>query len=328
MTTLPVSLADIHAARDRIAGRVRRTPILADSALSARLGHQVLLKCEYRQETGAFKLRGATNALLSLPPKARARGVVTASTGNHGRALAHAARELGLGAVICLSQLVPGNKVAAIRALGAEVRVTGRSQDEAMVEVARAVAAEGMTEIPPFDDPAVVAGQGTLGLEIAEDCPEAVTVLVPLSGGGLAAGVAIAVRALCPRARVIGVSMERGAAMAASLAAGHPVQVEETPSLADSLGGGIGFANRITFPICRALLDDVALVSEAEIAAALRQLAAAGHVVEGAAAVGVAALLAGKVVPEGPAVAILSGGNIDPALHARILAGANAVEVA
>ena len=318
---MPVTLADIRAASARIAPHVARTPLVADPRLA-----QVWLKCEHRQPTGAFKLRGATNAVLTLPRRARA--VVTASTGNHGRALAHAAQAAGIPATVCLSHLVPDNKVRAIRAMGAEVRVTGASQDEAMAEVARAVAREGMTRIDPFDDPAVVAGQGTIGLELAEDRPDLHSVLVPLSGGGLAAGIAVAVKALIPAARVIGVSMENGAAMAASLAAGHPVEVIETASLADSLGGGIGADNRMTFPLCRALLDGVILVSEAEIAAALRHLAAAGHVVEGAAAVGHAAILSGRFRPEGPTVTILSGGNIDPGLHARIVAGANSVEAA
>ena len=192
---MTVTLDDIRAAAARIGGHVAQTPMLRDEALSARLGQPVWLKCEYRQTTGAFKLRGATNAMLSLGAGALARGVVTASTGNHGRALAHAARALGVPATVCLSRLVPANKVQAIRDLGAAVRIIGASQDEAMAEVARAVAEEGMTRIPPFDDPAVVAGQGTLGLEIGT--PEAV--LVPLSGGGLAAGVAVAIRRCRPR---------------------------------------------------------------------------------------------------------------------------------
>ncbi|WP_449043671.1 hydroxyectoine utilization dehydratase EutB [Paracoccus versutus] len=315
---MTVTLDDIRAAAERIRGHVIETPLVRDEALSARLGQPVWLKCEYRQTTGAFKLRGATNAILSLPPEALARGVVTASTGNHGRALAHAARALDVPATVCLSRLVPGNKVQAIRDLGAQVRIAGASQDEAMAEVARAVAQEGMTEIPPFDHKAVVAGQGTIGLEIGT--PE--TVLVPLSGGGLAAGVAVAIKALAPGTRVIGLTMENGAAMAASLAAGHPVEVAETASLADSLGGGIGLQNRVTFALCRALLDDVILLTEAEIAQGIRHLGRAGHVVEGAASVGTAALLAGKVVPQGPTVCILSGANIDPALHARIMAEA------
>nr|WP_010394630.1 hydroxyectoine utilization dehydratase EutB [Paracoccus sp. TRP] len=317
---MSVTLNDIHAAAKRIRAHVVETPLLPDEVLSARLGQPIWLKCEYRQTTGAFKLRGATNALLSLQPRALARGVVTASTGNHGRALAHAARALGVPATVCLSRLVPENKVRAIRDLGAEVRIVGASQDEAMAEVARAVEREGMTEIPPFDHEAVVAGQGTLGLEIAPMDPA--MVLVPLSGGGLAAGIAVALRSLAPQTRIIGLTMESGAAMAASLAAGHPVEVGESPSLADSLGGGIGVANRVTFPLCRDLLDDVVLLTEAEIAAGIRHLGRAGHVVEGAASVGTAALLAGKVAPTGPTICILSGANIDPALHSRIMAEA------
>lgn len=326
MTALPVTPDDIIAARVRIEGHVLRTPVQADTALSALCGQRVLLKLEHRQTTGAFKLRGATNALLSLAAAELARGVVTASTGNHGRALAHAAAAQRVRAVVCLSRLVPANKVAAIRALGAEVRVVGDSQDAAMAEVARSVAQEGLTEIAPFDDARVVAGQGTIGLEIIEDCPEAALVLVPLSGGGLASGVAAALKGLRPEVRVIGVSMQRGAAMAASLVAGHPVQVTELSSLADSLGGGIGLRNAITYQMCRALLDDVILLSEAEIAAGMRHAWQIGETIEGAAAVGIGALLAGKVAINGPVVAILSGQNVDPALHARVMAGANGVE--
>ena len=312
---MTVTLDDIRAAARRIAGHVVQTPLVQDTALSARLGRPIWLKCEHRQTTGAFKLRGAANAILSLQGKVR--GVVTASTGNHGRAVAHAARMLGVPATVCLSRLVPANKVQAIRDLGARVRIVGNSQDEAMAEVARAVSEEGLTEIPPFDHPDVVAGQGTIGLEIG--APEAV--LVPLSGGGLAAGIAVAIKALSPATRVIGLTMENGAAMAASIRAGHPVEVTETASLADSLGGGIGLGNRVTFPLCRDLLDEVILLTEAEIAQGIRHLGRAGHVVEGAAAVGTAALLTGKFVPTGPTVTILSGANIDPVLHARVMAG-------
>ena len=320
MQPFAVTLADINTAQARIKGRVRHTPILQDMDLSARLGVPVYLKQEYKQDTGAFKLRGATNAVLSLSPADLARGVVTASTGNHGRALAHAARAAQARALVCLSRLVPENKVAAIRDLGAEVRIIGASQDEAMQEVARAVRAEGLSEVPPFDHPAVIAGQGTLGLEIMADCASVATILVPMSGGGLAAGVALAAKSVRPDLRVIGISMSRGAAMAASLAAGHPVQVTELPTLADSLGGGIGLDNRISFSMCRALLDEVILLSEAEIAAGMRHIhAATGDTVEGAAAVGVAALLAGKINPHGPIVAILSGRNVAPDLFARVL---------
>ena len=259
-----VTAQDVVAARARIGDRVRRTPMRRSEGLSRILGAPVLLKLEHVQVTGSFKIRGATNAVLRLPPATR--GVAAVSTGNHGRALAHAGRAAGLRVVICLSRLVPPNKVEAIRAEGAEVRVVGRSQDEAQREVDRLVAEEGMATIPPFDHADVVAGQGTLGLEIAEEVPDAACVLVPLSGGGLLCGVATALEARRPGCRVLGLTMERGAAMQASLAAGRPVEVEEVESLADSLGGGIGLANRLTFPMTRALMDEGLLVDEAEVA--------------------------------------------------------------
>jgi len=225
-----------------------------------------------------------------------------------------------------MSRLVPENKVAEIRRLGANVRIVGRSQDEAQVEVDRLTAEDGLVMLPPFDHPAIVAGQGTLGLEIADAMPDVATVLVPLSGGGLAAGVAAAIKGRLPTARVIGLTMERGAAMKASLDAGHPVQVEEVASLADSLGGGIGLDNAVTFAMCRALLDDVVLLSEAEIAAGMRH--AYEHereVIEGAGAVGIAALLSGRLGRlDGPVAVILSGRNVDMGQHLRVMNGEDA----
>ncbi|MEZ2130720.1 MULTISPECIES: hydroxyectoine utilization dehydratase EutB [unclassified Sinorhizobium] len=326
MTSLPVSLVDIHAAARRIAGRVRRTPMVQSTSLSEIGGWPVHLKLEHHQTTGSFKLRGASNAVLSLSQEQRARGVVAASTGNHGRALAYAAIAEGAIATICMSRLVPENKLAEIRRLGANVRIVGRSQDEAQEEVERLVREEGLVMVPPFDHPAVVAGQGSLGLEIIEELPDAATVLVPLSGGGLAAGVAAAVKGVNPKTRVIGLTMERGAAMKASLDAGQPVQVEELPSLADSLGGGIGLDNQVTFAMCRALLDDVILLTEEEIAAGMRHAyAAEREIVEGAGAVGIAALLAGKIEAGGPIVAILSGRNVDMEQHRRVINGETAL---
>ena len=315
-----VGIDDILAARDRIGDAVEVTPMRLSSALTRLAGGPVWLKCEHRQRTGAFKLRGATNAVARLGLVA---GVTTASTGNHGRALAHAARERGLRAVICVSRLVPANKLAAIRDLGAEARVIGVSQDAAFDEARRLQRDEGFALIPPFDHEDVIAGQGTLGLEILDQCPDAATIAVPLSGGGLLAGVAAAAKARRPDLRIVGISMERGAAMAASLRAGRPVEVEELPTLADSLGGGIGLQNRLSFAMVRALMDDLILLPEDEIAEGIRHLARTeGEVVEGAAAVGVAAVLAGRLdARAGPLVLILSGANIDPALHARVMAG-------
>ncbi|TXI10252.1 MAG: hydroxyectoine utilization dehydratase EutB [Rhizobium sp.] len=320
-----VTLKDIETARQRIGARIVHTPLRSSRALSGLAGVPVHLKLENRQETGSFKFRGATNALRCLDDGARSRGLVTASTGNHGRAVAHAAQVMGARATICLSALVPTNKVEAIRSLGADIRIIGHSQDDAMLEVERLVREEGMCFVPPFDDASVIAGQGTLGLEVADDLPETVLVLVPLSGGGLASGVAAAVKGRLPAARVVGVSMERGAAMAASLDAGRPVDVEEIETLADSLGGGIGLDNRLTFPMCRALLDDVILLNEAEIAAGIRHAARIeGEIVEGAGAVGIAALLAGKIRPDGPTVIVVSGGNIDLKAHRAIVEDFNA----
>lgn len=317
-----VTLHDVEAARERIAGKVVRTPTVISTSLCELLGVPVHLKLEHRQTTGSFKLRGASNAVASLTPRQKGLGVVAASTGNHGRALAHAAKLEGMRAVICMSKLVPQNKLDEIRRLGAEIRIVGGSQDDAQQEVERLAAEEGLVMVPPFDHPAVIAGQGTLGLEMLEDVPDAAAVVVPVSGGGLASGIAAAVKGVSPRTKVIGVSMARGAAMKASLDAGRPVAVEELPTLADSLGGGIGLDNRHTFAMCRDLLDEVVLLSEDEIAAGIRHACEQEReIVEGAGAVGIAALLAGKVEAHGPVVLVLSGRNIDMGLHRAIVTG-------
>jgi len=329
MSDRTVTLAEIEEARRAIAGRVVHTPTLPSPSLSEQMGVPVYLKLEHRQTTGSFKLRGASNAMSRLSADEKRRGVTAASTGNHGRALAHAARLEGVRSVICMSRLVPGNKVEEIRRLGAEIRIIGNSQDDAQEEVDRLVAEDGLTMVPPFDNPAVIAGQGTMGIEIVEDLPDVDTVLVPVSGGGLAAGVAAAVKALRPQAKIIGVSMSAGAAMRTSLDAGHPVLVEESESLADSLGGGIGLDNRYTFAMVRDLLDDVLLLSEEEIAAGITHAyAMEREIIEGAAAVGIGALLAGRIKASGPVVAILSGRNIDMNQHRRVVCGDKHLEEA
>lgn len=322
MEGLPVGLGDIEAARSAIADTARLTPINPSPSLSALTGVPVHLKCEHHQVTGSFKVRGALNAVKRLSGQERQRGVVGVSTGNHGRGLAYAAKAAGARCIICMSKLVPQNKIDGIEALGAEVRIVGASQDDAQVEVDRLVAQEGMTLVPPFDHPDIIAGQGTVGLEITEQVPEAEWVVVQLSGGGLISGVAAALKARKPDTRVIGVSMERGAAMHACLVAGKPVHVEELATLADSLGGGIGLDNRYTFPMVRALVDEVVLVSEAEIAAAIRHgYWKESQILEGSGSVGMAALLSGRLRPTGPTVVLLSGGNIDLSLHYRIISG-------
>ncbi len=310
---VPVTLRDIYLARRRIAAFARRTPLLPSPALSALTGCSVRLKLENRQETGSFKVRGAANRILSLGPEERARGVVAVSSGNHGRAVAYVALRLGIPAVICLSRNVPMVKVEAIRALGAQLEIVGDSYDEAEDHAARLQRERGPAWVDPFDHPDVIAGQGTIGLELLEDWPEVDTALVPLSGGGLSGGIAVALKAADPAIRVLGVSMERGPVMYASLRAGRPLALPEEPTLADALAGGIGRQNRYTFRLVQALLDDVLLVSEEEIAAAMEWARAEhGLVVEGGGAVGLAALLSGRAAGPGQNLAvILSGGNVE-----------------
>ena len=320
-----LQLNDIYLARQRIAALVRRTPMEHSPSLSQQLGVPVYLKLESRQITGSFKLRGASNAVAQLNAEQKARGVVAASTGNHGRALAYAASQLGVKATICLSHLVPGNKVQAIRDLGAQVRIVGQSQDDAQREAERIAHEQGATLLPPGDHPAIIAGQGTLGLEILEQQPDVSQVLIPLSGGGLFAGVALALKSANRQIVTHGISMQRGAAMHASLAAGHPLEVAELPTLADSLGGGIGLDNRYTFAMTRDTCDHLHLLSEASIANAIRHAYREERLVlEGAAAVGIAALLEGLIEPRGPVVVVISGRNVDVDQHLRVLNGADA----
>jgi len=316
-----LSLAEVEAARRTIEGTAIATPLVPSPYLTDLVGHDVLLKLEITQPIGAFKLRGATNAVFNLAPEVK--GVTCCSTGNHGRGVAFAARARGLRAVICMSTLVPPAKLDGIKALGAEVRIVGASQDEASAESRRLVGEEGLVEISPFDDARVIAGQATIGLELMAHRPDLATVLVPLSGGGLAGGIALAVKHANPKIRVIGVSMDRGAAMYESLKAGRPVEVEEVPSLADSLGGGIGLDNKLSFQLCRDHLDDVVLVSEAEIYRALQVLYYEDRLVaEGAAAVGPAALIAGKLPDlHGPAAAVITGRNVDMTVFTAIVNG-------
>lgn len=316
-----IELADIEAAQTLIAPSIYRTRTERSASLSHKMGVPVHLKLEHHQWTGSFKLRGATNAILNLTDAQRAQGVVGVSTGNHGRGLAYAARQNGVRCIICMSELVPQNKIDGIKAQGAEVHIVGRSQDDAQVEVDRLVI-DGMTMIPPFDHPDIIAGQGTVGLELAEDLLDLTTAVVPLSGGGLISGVAVALKARLPNIKLIGVSMERGAAMYQCQKAGKPMIVPELATLADSLGGGIGLNNAYTFGMTRDLVDDIVIVSEAEIARAIRHAYwQENQIIEGSGSVGIAALLSSKVTPEGTTALLLSGGNIDMGLHHRIISG-------
>jgi len=323
-----VTVRDVYAARRTIAPWVRRTPLKLSRTLSNLTGATVHLKLETVHDTGAFKIRGATNRILNLSDEERARGVVTISTGNHGRAVAYAAKRLGIRAVVCMSELVPGNKVEGVRDLGAEVRIVGSSQDDAEVESDRLIAEEGLIPVHPFDDPYVIAGQGTIGIELLEDIPEIDTAIVPLSGGGLMGGIALVLKAASPDIRIIGVSMERGPAMIESVHAGKPVPVEERATLADSLGGGIGLENKYTFELVRQFVDEFLVVSETQIVDGMRQLYRGDNLVaEGGASVGVAALVAGLVPkPEGNVVCVVSGGNVDMDKFTRIVNGDYTVE--
>jgi threonine dehydratase len=308
-----VTLADVEQAAARIAGVVTRTPLKPAWALTRETGLVIFLKLETMQPTGAFKLRGAANLILSLTPAEQARGLVTCSSGNHGRAVAYVARELGLRAVVFLSEMAPAVKVAAIRELGAEVVIGGPDYDSADAASLDYAAAHGSTYVHAFDDPRIVAGQGTLGLEIVDALPKVATIVAPLSGGGLLAGVALAAKARKPDVRVVGVSMEHGASMHASLLAGRPVNVPEHATLADALAGGIGLDNRLTYRLVRELVDETQLVSEAQIGAALAfALLRERLVLEGGAATPLAWLRDPRAgaLPE-PIVAICSGDNID-----------------
>lgn len=307
-----LTLQDIYRARQRIAGLARRTPLLRSESLSRRWHCEAWLKLECLQPTGAFKLRGAVNALLGLDAEQRARGVVTMSTGNFGRALAYAGQHLGVPVKVCISHLVPDNKVAALRQSGAELVIHGQAQDEADLEARRLRDEQGLAYVSPFDDPLVIAGQGTCGLEIIEEQPDIDLVFAGLSGGGLIAGLGMALKSINPAAELVGVSMNQGAAMLESLAAGHPVQVPEVASLADSLGGGIGLDNAWTFAMTQRYMDRGYRVDEAQIARAmLHFLREEKLLVEGAAAVGVAAVEQHRLDLSGRRVAfVVSGQNL------------------
>ena len=239
--------------------------------------------------------------------------MIAVSSGNHGRAVAYVARNFGIPAVVCVSETVPENKVSAIQDLGAEVLVVGLTYDEATEAALQVRIERGLTMIHPFDDPYVIAGQGTIGLELLEEQPDIDTAIVPLSGGGLLGGIALALKSINPEIQTIGVSMDRGAAMVESLKAGQVVEIVEEPSLADALIGGLGSDNRHTFKIIQKYVDQTVLVTESEIAAGMTFALENEHlVVEGGGAVGIAALLADKVRNLGKKVAVvISGSNVN-----------------
>lgn len=300
----------VDAAADRLAGVVRRTPVLASPALSAHCGTEVLLKLENTQVTGSFKVRGAYNALSLLPPDVRARGVFASSAGNHGLGVAYAAQALGIAATIFVPVTAPRVKQEGIARLGATLDTSQPHYDAAMDAAKAAAAANGSTFINPCLGDDLIAGQGTVASEILEQAPGVRAVIVPVGGGGLLAGIASLLRRRAPRVTIHGVQAERTDAMARSLAAGRVTPIAVAPTLADGLAGQI---DEEALDIGRHALDDMTTVSEDAIAAAIRWLARHHDLtVEGSGAVGVAALLERRIAPDaGPVVVIVSGGNID-----------------
>lgn len=306
------TLDSVRAAARRISRVTNRTPVRISNQLSKIHGMPVMLKLETTQPTGSFKVRGAANAVIRQREEGAIKGVVTASTGNHGRAVAYIARTLGLDAIICLSNNVPRDRIDSIRAEGARVIIVEGDQSVAIGHGRQLAEDHDYQFVTPFDDPDVISGQGTIGLELHEQLPDLDTVLAPVSGGGLAAGVGLATKTLAPRARVIAVSAERTPTMARSLAAGRPVATEETATIAGSLMGDLGPDNRYSFRFVQEFVDDVVLIPEEEIHDAMRwTLRNERLVVEGAAAVVVAYILGRPSKGHGQmTAAIITGDNV------------------
>jgi threonine dehydratase len=315
MDTIDISLTDVLAARTRIAGHVIRSPVERSTWLSEVAGADVYLKLESYQRTGSFKVRGAFNAVASLTAGERARGLATASAGNHGQAVALAASRFGARATIFLPRSAPDAKKSRIRAFGAVLNDAFDSYDDAEDAALRWAADHGATFVHAFSDPAVVAGQGTVAAEILEDVPAVRTVIVPVGGGGLIAGMGSVLKA--SGVRVVGVQSDHTPNVHAALAAGHLVDCPVVPTLADGLAGR---TDAISVERVACVADDVLLVPEAALAPAIRDLFnREGVVAEGAGVVAVAALLSNLVRIDGPVVAVISGRNLDGRTLARIL---------
>ncbi|MEE1939302.1 threonine ammonia-lyase [Streptomyces sp. TRM 70361] len=313
-----LTLDDIRSAQKTLSGVSRMTALEGSRHLSALVGAPVLLKCENLQRTGSFKIRGAYTRIAAMPAAERARGVVAASAGNHAQGVALAASLLGVRSTVFMPVGAPLPKVAATREYGAEVRLHGQVVDETLRAAQEYAAGTGAVFIHPFDHPDIVAGQGTVGLEILEQCPRVRTVVVGVGGGGLAAGLALAVKSLRPDVRVVGVQAEGAAAYPPSLAAGHPVALESVATMADGIK--VGRPGDVPFKIVGELVDEVRTVSEDALSSALLLcLERAKLVVEPAGAAPVAALLSAPEEFEGPVVAVLSGGNVDPLVLQRTL---------
>jgi len=316
---MPLKLDCILRARDRIKPHVRRTPLERSGALSVRTGCELFLKLENWQVTGSFKARGAINRLLTLSARERAKGIITASAGNHALGVALAAQICGAGGKIVLPLHASAAKKTALGCYGLTLMEQGNDYDEAE-EIAWEIAErENLTFVHAFEDPEIMAGQGTIALEISEQLPDAGAVLVPIGGGGLISGIAVAAKALNPAIKVIGVQSEASPAMAAALEAGKVVETPLQTSLADGLTGRR--VGELTFQYVQKYVDDVILVSENSIRSAVKLLFETQHfVVEGSAAVGLAALLAEKVKTHGSTILVLTGRNIATNTFCEILA--------
>jgi threonine dehydratase len=316
------TLHDAYQAHLRIKPLIRQTPVIASSDLIEKTGARAVhLKLECLQDTGSFKVRGAANKILSLGDKEKKRGVVTFSTGNHGKAVAYVAAQVGVHAVVCLSEHVASYRVEMIKALGAEVSLKGHSQDEAEKNYQQMMASRGLVPVVPFDDPMIIAGQGTIALETLSALPDTDVLMIPLSGGGLLAGMAMVAKSINPRIHVVGLSIERSPAMMESLKAGMPVQVKENDSIADSLLGGIGFDNQYTLPMVEKFADEHLLISEEEIKDGMFYVFDRQRlIVEGAGAVTIGALIHKKINVNGKrVVALLSGSSINSEEYIRII---------
>jgi threonine dehydratase len=305
-----VTLADIEAAARVLAPVAVRTPLLPVDELSARLGAPIWVKPEMLQRGGAFKFRGAYTYLSRLAPEVRARGVVAPSSGNHAQAVAMAARLFGVPATVVMPTTVTEAKRAGAERLGARIELAGTTTAHRMDRAVEIVEAEGATLVPPYDDPVIIAGQGTAGLEIAADLPDVGTVVVPVGGGGLSAGVATAIKAKRPNARVVAVEPAGAPKLTRARAAGHPVKLYSTGGLADGLlAVEIG---HLPFEHHQAYVDDVVVIEDEQLTRAMRFLMDRLKLVaEPSGAITLAALMTGAVAPRGPTVAVLSGGNIE-----------------
>lgn len=313
MSKKKITLSDVIAAQKNIASIAIQSPLKPSYTLSDKTGRQVWLKLENTQPTGVFKIRGATNAILNMTDEQKSKGVITMSTGNHGKAVAYVTKKLGMRGVICVSEQVPEVKLEGMKKLGVEILISGKDQEEADA-MARTISKEqGLHFLSAFDDPDVIAGQGTIALEILEQLPEVDTIIVPLSGGGLMSGIAIAAKTLKPDIQLIGVSMTQGAAMHLSIKAGKIVDVEELPSLADALTGCIPKDNKYSFPICKKYVDASYLVSEEAIREAMvYALQYERLVLEGGACAPIALLHENlEEIPGKNIVLICSGDNVD-----------------